>query len=71
MISSDDTFLCPVKSIKRYLRERAKHNLELGHKPFFMTKDTLGKNLTIINGKIRSEVEGLMWPLYALCPALS
>ena len=26
------------------------------------------RNLTIISGKVRSEVEGSMWPLYALFP---
>ena len=25
------------------------------------------KSLTIISGKVRSEVEGPMWPFYALC----
>ena len=31
-----------MKAIKRYLREKAKHNLDLAHKPFFMTRDAKG-----------------------------
>ena len=41
-VFGNDTFLCPVKAIKQYLREKAKHSLNLEHKPFFMTRDAKG-----------------------------
>ena len=41
-IFGNDTFLCPVRTIKKYLHEKSKYNINNDKKHFLMTKDSKG-----------------------------
>ena len=47
-IFGNDTFLCPVRAINKYLHEKSKYNINNNKKPFFMMQKDTQKEISML-----------------------